>query len=92
MNNESIEELIERIENTDPVEIAGEILALQGMITASKQKQIMPLGKPTHYRPSNENVSACGIVSPEYSGYDARSCDCIRCMKTKKYKVYMGKK
>ena len=51
----------------------------------------MKIGKPTHYRPNNRNVSACGIVSPDYAAYDARDCDCLLCIKTDKYKVYMNK-
>ena len=50
----------------------------------------MKIGKPCHFRPSNRNESACGIVNPIYAAYDARDCDCLRCQKTKKYKVYMG--
>lgn len=45
---------------------------------------------PCHFRPSNENVSACGIECPEYSAYDGRDVDCARCRKTKKWKIYMG--
>ena len=52
----------------------------------------MKIGKPCHFRPSNRNVSACGVVSPAYSAYDARDVDCYRCKKTKAYKVYMGEK
>ena len=51
----------------------------------------MKIGKPIHYRPDNRNISACGLVNPEYASYDARDCDCLNCIQTKKYKVYMGK-
>jgi len=47
------------------------------------------IGKPCHYRPTDKDVSACGIVSPEYAAYDIRDVDCIRCKKTKVYKEYM---
>jgi len=50
----------------------------------------MKIGIPCHFRPTNKNESACGIVNPIYSAYDARDCDCIRCKQTKKYKIYMG--
>jgi len=49
----------------------------------------MKIGIPTHFRPTNKNVSACGIVGPKYSAYDARDVDCIRCMKTEAYRIYM---
>ena len=49
-------------------------------------KKVIKIGKPTHYRPNNKNVTACGVISPEYFAYDARDVDCLRCMKTKKYK------
>lgn len=51
---------------------------------------VVMLGVPCHFRPSNENVSACGIRRPEYSAYDGRDVDCARCRKTKKWKIYMG--
>ena len=54
-------------------------------------KQIMQIGKPLHYRPNNNNISACGVISPEYSVYDPRDCNCINCMKTKAYRASMGK-
>ena len=50
----------------------------------------MKIGKPKHFRPNNLNVSSCGVINPEYNAYDARDCDCLRCCKTKKYKIYMG--
>jgi hypothetical protein len=51
---------------------------------------MMTLGKPTHFRIS-KNRTACGLIGTiELAAYDARDCNCIRCMKTKKYKVYMG--
>ena len=48
------------------------------------------IGRPIHYRPTNKNVSACGVVNPLYAAYDARDCNCLRCKKTARYKVYMG--
>jgi len=54
-------------------------------------KQIIKIGKPVHFRPNNLNISACGIVSPKYMAYDGRDVNCLRCIKTKKYKIYMGK-
>jgi hypothetical protein len=50
----------------------------------------LKIGTPCHFRPSNRNVSACGIVNPKLAAYDARDVNCFRCMKTKKYKVYMN--
>lgn len=44
-----------------------------------------------HFRPSNEDVSACGVEQPKYSAYDGRDVDCVRCQKTNKWKTYMGK-
>lgn len=55
-----------------------------------KPKIIMLIGKPTHYRPNNHRVSACGVPLIESNGsYDARDADCLRCIKTKAYKIYM---
>ena len=51
---------------------------------------VVLLGIPTHFRLSNEDVSACGIECPEYSAYDGRDIDCARCRKTKAWKRYMG--
>jgi len=51
---------------------------------------IIKLGIPCHFRPSNANVSACGVGFPEHAAYDGRDVDCLRCRKTKKWKVYMG--
>jgi hypothetical protein len=51
---------------------------------------LIALGKPTHYRPSNRKVSACGVVLQDSNGaYDARYTNCLRCMKTMSYKIYM---
>lgn len=54
------------------------------------RKFIIYGGKPTHFRPNNENKSACGVVCPEFAGYDARDCDCLRCIRSHAYRVYMG--
>ena len=50
----------------------------------------MKIGIPTHFRPTNENVSACGVEHPVSWAYDGRDIDCIRCRRTKSWKVYMG--
>jgi hypothetical protein len=57
-----------------------------------KMKYNLTIGKPCHFRPNNNNVSACGIINPVYAAYDARDCDCLRCKKTLKYKIYLGEK
>lgn len=54
-------------------------------------KQIIAIGKPTHYRYSNMNVSACGLVGAP-AAYDPRDVDCLRCMKTRIYRKAVGKK
>lgn len=46
-------------------------------------------GIATHFRPNSRNISACGLVNPQYMAYDARDCDCLRCKKTNAYKKYM---
>lgn len=46
-------------------------------------------GAATHYRPTSENVSACGVEFPSYSAYDPRDADCRRCRKTKSYRLQM---
>ena len=40
------------------------------------------IGKPIHFRPTNRNVTACGLVGAEYAAYDPRDVDCLRCRKT----------
>lgn len=45
------------------------------------------MGKPLHMK-TRDNLSACGIVNPEYGAFDARDCTCLRCIKTQKYKIY----
>ena len=56
------------------------------------ERMVMMIGKPVHFRPNNRPVSACGIEFPEHSGYDGRYTNCIRCMKTKVWRVQLGKK
>lgn len=48
-------------------------------------------GVPTHFRPHNDNRSACGVDYPELSAFDGRDINCLRCRKTKAWKRYMGK-
>lgn len=48
------------------------------------------IGIPCHFRPTNEDKSACGIECPQISAYDGRDVNCIRCRKTKAWKRYMG--
>ena len=50
----------------------------------------MKIGKPTHYRPNDKNIAACGVFQPEYFAYDARDSNCYNCKRTHKYKIYMG--
>jgi len=47
--------------------------------------------KKIHFRLNRKNFSACGIPAPKKAAYDARNCNCLRCMKTEAYRVYMGK-
>lgn len=49
----------------------------------------MAIGVPTHFKPSNKNISACGIVNPKYVAYDGRDVDCIRCKQTHVFNNYM---
>ena len=49
----------------------------------------MKIGKPTHMKLKN-GATACGIVGATHSTYDARGVNCLRCQRTKAYKVYMG--
>jgi hypothetical protein len=50
------------------------------------------LGRPTHFR-TNSGRIACGLVSSTaIAGYDARDTDCLACIRTKKWKTYMGAK
>lgn len=54
------------------------------------ERLVLQIGKPTHFRPSNRDVSACGVVGPTYAAYDGRDVDCLACRKTRAWKVYMG--
>lgn len=54
--------------------------------------RIIGTGKPVHFRPRQENVSACGIECPDMSAFDGRNVDCLQCRKTKAWRTYMGKK
>lgn len=54
------------------------------------QRPVLRLGVPTHFRPTNENVSACGVEHPQFAAYDGRYVDCILCRRTKVWKKYMG--
>ena len=49
-------------------------------------RRIIRVGKPTHYRPSQDNITACGLVGTEY---DPRDVDCINCRKTAAYQRVM---
>lgn len=51
---------------------------------------IIRAGTPTHFRPTNLNLTACGLVGA-YSAFDPRDVDCLRCMKTKGYRKAIGK-
>lgn len=53
-------------------------------------KTAIPIGIPTHFRTSDKNVSACGVVHPERAAFDGRDVDCLRCRKTKVYRVQCG--
>lgn len=55
-------------------------------------KQVITIGRPTHYRPNNQNITACGLVGAEHMAYDPRDCDCLNCQKTSRYRMAMGKK
>lgn len=55
-----------------------------------KAQSVMMIGTPTHFRPTNRNVSACGIVAPALAAYDGRNCDCLRCRKTRAWKTYVA--
>jgi len=47
------------------------------------------IGIACHFKYSNLNISACGIVNPKIAAYDGRDVNCERCKKTKAYKIYM---
>ena len=57
-----------------------------------KRSKIMQkiTNKICHFRPSNRNISACGINNPKIAAYDGRDVTCFRCKKTKAYRTYMG--
>jgi len=46
--------------------------------------------KICHFRPSNVNISACGMINPEIAAYDGRDVNCPLCKKSKEYKIYIG--
>lgn len=53
----------------------------------------MNIGKPRHFLPRTGKLTSCGIIiqDPEFGAYDGRYVDCLRCQKTKAWRVYMGK-
>ena len=64
---------------------------MAGLVKARTTITMWLPGKATHYRPNNNNVSACGTEHPDYFAYDPRDCNCRRCMKTTKWKIAMNK-
>jgi hypothetical protein len=48
------------------------------------------IGIPCHFRPNNDNISACGIYAPQIKAFDGRDVNCLRCRKTLIWKKYMG--
>lgn len=54
-------------------------------------EHVVRCGKPTHFRPKQVNVSACGVESPDLSAFDGRNVDCRSCRSTKVWREYMGK-
>ena len=46
-----------------------------------------------HFLPRTGKLTACGVIiqDPDFGSYDGRYVDCLRCQKTKAWKVYMGK-
>lgn len=53
-------------------------------------KRIIRLGVPCHFRPGNEDLTACGIECAAYAAYDGRDVDCLRCRKTRLWKQQAG--
>lgn len=53
---------------------------------------IIKLGKPIHFRVSKD-ATACGLYvhTDRLAAYDARDCSCLNCVRTKKYKTYIGR-
>ena len=51
------------------------------------------IGKPMHFLPRTGKLTACGVIiqDPDFGSYDGRYVDCLRCQKTKAWKVYIGK-
>lgn len=47
-------------------------------------------GKPTHFRPNDDRRTACGLVGHYLMAYDGRDVDCLKCLRTKEWKEYMG--
>lgn len=53
-------------------------------------RHIIRVGKPIHYRPGQDNITACGLVGTEYAAYDPRDVDCLNCRKTAAYRRAIG--
>jgi len=47
-------------------------------------------GIAMHFRPDNRNMTACGIVGPQYAAYDGRDVNCRRCRRTKAWRTQAG--
>lgn len=56
---------------------------------APNTQVFLQIGKPTHFRSSNKNVSACGVVGPTYAAYDGRQVDCLACRRTRAWRAYV---
>lgn len=59
-------------------------------MSKTNSKRIITVGRPTHFRPTNANKSACGIECPELAAYDGRDVDCLKCRKTSAWKRQAG--
>ena len=46
------------------------------------------IGKPLHLKLTN-GATACGIIGVAYAAHDPRETDCLRCRRTRIYKIKM---
>jgi len=54
-------------------------------------RRIIRVGKPIHYRPGQDGITACGLVGAEYAAFDPRDVECLNCRKTAAYRRVMGR-
>jgi len=70
---------------------AAKALVRKKLIVRDAGKWRIRIPIDIHFRPSSEDRSACGIVSPAKAAYDGRDVTCEKCKRSPRWLAYMGK-